>query len=77
MKKFILITGFLLLASALGLRGYFALVPPPDPSLQAHLTEIFPEQLKAGRSETWTWPNRRVHARISNFLNFDDALFRL
>ncbi|MGC6456059.1 MAG: exosortase-associated EpsI family protein [Coraliomargaritaceae bacterium] len=77
MKKLILVSGTLLLIVAFGLRAYFAFVPPPDATLEQPLSEIFPAKL-----EGWTIQEQDMATspessnRISEFLNFDDALFR-
>lgn len=77
MKKLILITGSLLLASAFGLRAYFALVPPPEPTLEQPLATIFPTVLTGWKVEDHEMAESpESSARISEFLNFDDALFR-
>ena len=77
MKKLILITGSLLLASAFGLRAYFALVPPPEPTLEQPLATIFPTELTGWKVEDHEMAESpESSARISEFLNFDDALFR-
>lgn len=78
MKKIIFIVGFITLASALGLRGYFTLVPPPEATLYQQISEIVPSKLSG-----WTIKDLDMaespesSARISEFLNFDDALFRM
>ncbi|MFT4901630.1 MAG: hypothetical protein ACI81V_000904 [Lentimonas sp.] len=78
MKKFILITGLLLLLTALGLRGYFAFVPPPEPTLERPLAEIVPHELAGWTIEDMDMADSpESSARISEFLNFDDALFRV
>ncbi len=78
MKKIILIVGFLILLSALGLRGYFALVPPPEPTLHQALAEIVPSQLDGWEIHDMDIADSpESSARISDFLNFDDAIFRL
>lgn len=77
MKTFILTAGLLLLIAALSLSAYFALVPPPSATLERPLAEIVPQQL-----EGWTINDLDIaespesSARISDFLNFDDYLFR-
>lgn len=77
MKKLILISGFLLLIAALGLRSYFALVPPPEPTLKIALTDVFPKQLTGWKVNDLDMADSpEMSARVSNFLKFDDALFR-
>ena len=77
MKKLILILGTLLLASAIGLRAYFALVPPPEPTLGQPLAEIFPASLDGWKIQDHDMAESpESSARISDFLNFDDALSR-
>lgn len=78
MKKFILISGFLLLVSALGLRAYFAFVPPPEPTLHTPLSEVFPAQLDGWKVQDKDMADSpEMSARVTDFLNFDDALFRI
>jgi len=78
MKKLILITGTLVLVSALTLRAYFAFVPPPEPTLHRQLAEIVPEDLDGWRVRDLDMADSpEASARVSDFLNFDDALFRV
>lgn len=78
MKKIILVFGLLTLCSALGLRAYFAFVPPPEPTLERALTDIFPSELKGWRIENQDIANSpESSARVSDFLNFDDSLLRI
>jgi hypothetical protein len=77
MKKLIFISGALLLTAAFGLRAYFAFVPPPAPTLEQPLKEIFPDELAGWKIEDHEMAESpESSARISEFLNFDDALFR-
>ena len=78
MKKFSLISGFLLLVSALGLRAYFAFVPPPEPTLHTPLSEVFPAQLDGWKvTDKDMADSPEMSAWVTDFLNFDDALFRI
>ena len=78
MKNFVIITGLLLLLAVVGLRSYFAFVPPPEPTLERPLTEIVPEQVEGWRVQDIDMAESpESSARISDFLNFDDALFRV
>lgn len=78
MKKILLIIAAVILFSALSLRAYFTLIPPPEATLEAPIASIVPESLSG-------WSIRDLDmaespessARISEFLNFDDALFRV
>lgn len=78
MKKFILVIGISVLLLAVGLRAYFALVPPPEPTLHRELSNIFPSELSG-----WETRDQDIaespesSARISDFLKFDDSLFRI
>lgn len=77
MKKTILILGICILISAIGLRVYFALVPPPKATLESPLAEIIPSELKGWKIQDLEIADTpESSARISEFLNFDDALFR-
>ena len=78
MKKFILTTGFLILLTALGLRAYFAFVPPPAPTLHRELTEIVPDTIPGWEIEDQDISNSPGSStRISDFLNFDDSIVRV
>lgn len=78
MKKTLLILAALFLLTGLGLRAYFAFVPPPSATLKESLSIIVPEKL-----DGWSVEDHKMSAspessaRISDFLNFDDALFRV
>lgn len=77
MKKLVLAIGTLVLGLALGLRAYFAFVPPPEPTLEQPLAEIFPDKLAGWRIEDTDMANtEEASTRVSDFLNFDDALVR-
>lgn len=78
MKKIILISGFLILMTALGLRAYFAFVPPPEPTLERPLSEIVPDKLDNWEIKDMDMAESpEMSARITDFLDFDDALFRI
>ena len=78
MKKFILISGYLVLTFALGLRIYFALVPPPESTLTDALTDIVPSEINGWRIKDMNMAESpESSSRITEFLNFDDALFRV
>ena len=77
MKKISLI----LLATALlivfGFRGYFTIVPPPEASLEQPLAKILPDHLPGWEIIDHDMADSpEASARISEFLNFDDAIFR-
>lgn len=78
MKKLLLISGLLVLVSALSLRAYFAFVPPPEPTHTGQLSEIVPNALQGWSIRDMDMAESpEASARISDFLNFDDALFRI
>ena len=78
MKKTILITGFFILFGVLGLSAYFALVPPPEPSLENSLDQIIATDLPGWAEEELDLANSpESAARISDRLKFDDAFFRV
>ena len=78
MKKALLLFAGLILVLALGLRTYFEMVPPPVPTLEGDLAEIIPSELKGWKiTDQDMDESEEASARISEFLNFDDALFRL
>lgn len=78
MKKFILILGFCVLFLVLGLQGYFMLVPPPEATLHRPLSEVIPSEMPGWEIKDMDMAESpESSARISDFLNFDDALFRI
>ena len=78
MKKLLLILAGLILFSGLALRTYFTLVPPPEATLHDALAEIVPENLSGWSVQDYDMAESpESSARISDFLNFDDALFRV
>lgn len=78
MKKTLLILAAMFLLTGFGLRAYFAFVPPPDATLMASLAEIVPDKLSGWMIEDQDMADSpESSARISEFLNFDDALFRV
>ncbi len=78
MKKIILILGIAILLSALGLRAYFAFVPPPEPTLHEALADIVPTKLAGWKIKDMDMAESpESSARITDFLNFDDAIFRV
>lgn len=77
MKRFILIFGTLTLFSVLGLRAFFTFVPPEDPTLTEYIADIVPAELPGWRVvDKDMAESEEASARVSEFLNFDDALFR-
>lgn len=77
MKQIIIIAVAVSLALVLGLRLYFTYAPPPEPSLNEPLTEILPETLTGWQVVDHDMAESpEASARISDFLNFDDAIFR-
>lgn len=78
MKKYLLTAAILILLCGVSLRGYFVIVPPPEPTLHQPIAHIVPKSLNG-----WTVRDLDIadspesSARISEFLNFDDALFRV
>lgn len=78
MKKITLILGSVILLTALAFRAYFAFVPPPAATLHEKLSEIVPSTLSGWKIEDMNMADSpESSARISKFLNFDDALFRV
>ncbi|WPJ97966.1 exosortase-associated EpsI family protein [Coraliomargarita algicola] len=78
MKKILLFIAATLLISSLGLRAYFAFVPPPAATLEEPLAIIVPEVLNGWQIKDLDMAESpESSARISEFLNFDDALFRV
>lgn len=77
MKNVILIFLAVTLLTVLGFRSYFSLVPPPDPSLTQPLADILPDQLPGWKVVDHDMAESpEASARISDFLNFDDAIYR-
>ena len=78
MKKILFIFAVAALLGGLSLRVYFALVPPPRPTLNELLSNIVPEELNGWKIVDQDMAESPESSeRISNFLNFDDALFRI
>ena len=78
MKKLLFIFAAAALLGGLSLRVYFALVPPPEPTLDDLLSDIVPDELNGWRIKDQDMAESPESSeRISNFLNFDDALFRI
>ena len=78
MKKLLFIFAAAALLGGLSLRVYFALVPPPEPTLDDLLTDIVPEELNGWKIiDQDMAESPESSERISDFLNFDDALFRI
>ena len=78
MKKLLFIFAAAALLGGLSLRVYFALVPPPEPTLDDLLSDIVPEELNGWKIiDQDMAESPESSERISNFLNFDDALFRI
>jgi hypothetical protein len=78
MKKLLLIFAATALFAGLSLRAYFAFVPPPEPTLEGLLSEIVPAELSGWEIRDLDMAESpESSARISEFLNFDDALFRV
>jgi hypothetical protein len=78
MKKLLFILAAAALLGGLSLRVYFALVPPPKPTLDGLLSDIVPEELNGWKIiDQDMAESPESSERISDFLNFDDALFRI
>jgi hypothetical protein len=78
MKKLLFIFAAAALIGGLSLRVYFALVPPPEPTLDDLLSDIVPEELNGWKIiDQDMAESPESSERISDFLNFDDALFRI
>ena len=78
MKKLLFIFAAAALLGGLSLRVYFALVPPPEPTLDDLLSDIVPEELNGWKIiDQDIAESPESSERISDFLNFDDALFRI
>jgi hypothetical protein len=78
MKKILFIFAAAALLGGLSLRVYFALVPPPEPTLDELLSDIVPQQLNGWKiTDQDMAESPESSERISDFLNFDDALFRI
>lgn len=77
MKKIILLLGLSVLLSVFGLQAYFAFTPPPEPAFKGTLASIFPETLPGWQVQDLEIADTpEASVRISEFLNFDDAIFR-
>lgn len=77
MKKIILFTGISILLGALSLQAYFSLIPPPESEFNETLAEVIPKKLSGWRIRDHEIADTpESSARISEFLSFDDAIFR-
>lgn len=77
MKRIVLIAVAVCLTLVLGLRLYFTFVPPPEPILTEPLADILPEKLTGWQIVDHDMAESpEASTRISEFLNFDDAIFR-
>lgn len=77
MKKIILIFGSLTLICAISLQAYFALIPPPEATFKRELSELVPSNLPGWEVQDLEIADTpESSTRISDFLNFDDAIFR-
>ena len=77
MKKTLLVLGVFTLACAFGLQAYFVLIPAPKPTFNHALAEVIPDDLPGWKIEDLEIADTpESSARISEFLNFDDAVFR-
>ncbi len=77
MKKTIFILGIAALLGAVGLQAYFALIPPPERTFNGTLAEVIPSNLPGWKMQDLEIADTpESSARISEFLNFDDAIFR-
>jgi len=78
MKRLILFLSTLTLLCVLSLHFYFTLVPPPDRTFNEPLAEAMPKQLPGWKTQDLEIADTpEASIRISEFLNFDDALFRV
>ena len=78
MKKLLFIIATAALLGGLGLRAYFALVPAPEPTLKDLLSDIVPRDINGWKIiDKDMAESPESSERISDFLNFDDALFRV
>ena len=77
MKKTVLFIGITTLLCAFGVQVYFALIPPPEPSFTGTLAEAIPDKISGWEIQDMEIADTpESSARISEFLNFDDAIFR-
>ena len=78
MRKLLLVLTSAVLLAALSLLAYFIAIPPPEPTLRQTLAEILPDKLPGWSvKELDIAETPESSARISRFLNFDDAIFRV
>ena len=64
MKKLLFILAAAALLGGLSLRVYFALVPPPKPTLDGLLSDIVPEELNGWKIIDQIWLNRPNQANV-------------
>ncbi len=78
MKKVVLFTGIIALSLIMGLQAYFALVPPPEQTFNGTLADIVPSNLPGWKIQDLDIADTpEASARVSDFLNFDDSIFRV
>ena len=78
MKKAVLFTGTIALLLILGLQAYFVLVPPPEQTFHGKLENVIPGNLSGWKTQDLDIADTpEASARISEFLNFDNAIFRV
>lgn len=77
MKKAVLLIGITTLFLALSLQAYFALVPPPERTFKKTLSAVVPNTLPGWKVEDLEIADTpEASARVSDFLDFDDSIFR-
>lgn len=77
MKKIALFLGMTTLLSALGLQAFFAFVPPAERTFNESLADVIPSELPGWKTKDLEIADTSAASmRISDFLNFDDSIFR-
>ena len=78
MKKAVLFTGITILFLILGLQAYFVLVPPPEQTFNRTLANVIPSNLSDWEIQDLDIADTpEASARVSDFLDFDDSIFRI
>ena len=77
MKKTVLTFGLLTLTAVFVIQAYFAFVPPPKATFSRSLKDVFPRELAGWQIQDLEIADTpEASARVSDFLDFDDAIFR-
>lgn len=78
MKQVVLFAGIIALSLIMALKAYFVLVPPPEQTFNGTLADSVPSNLSGWKIQDLDIADTpEASARVSDFLNFDDSIFRV